>query len=120
MFTQLLVISIGVHKKKLLELKIKDNVDHAGPSLQLQPFKVLSLLMERKDSFQNNNWLIAQVNSEIWDAKVDGWILHLITLSSITSITRIIIHMLQRTKNAKRKEANSPFLIMLISMIVLN
>jgi len=62
----------GPLKEKFRQLKIKVNADHAGPSQLLLP---LNLLMPSKKepslTYLNNNWLIAQAASEIWDAMED-------------------------------------------------
>jgi hypothetical protein len=65
-------MSIGDHKEPLPQLKIKDNVDHAGhspppdlwkdyPKLEMEPYK----------AFLNHNWSTAQDHMETKDATED-------------------------------------------------
>jgi hypothetical protein len=63
--------STGPPKEPSLQLKIKDNVDHAGLSPPLELLKELnSLPLEHLSHSPNNNSLIAQLPKEIWDAMV--------------------------------------------------
>ena len=65
-----MMILTGPLKVLLLPLKIKDNVDHVGLSLQLDLLKeLLSSLMEILNLSLNNNLLIVQPVMEIMAAK---------------------------------------------------
>ena len=63
---------IGHQKEQLLQLRIKDNVDLAGLSLQLDLYKGLNfLLLVPLNLFLNNNLLIALILTAIMDAEED-------------------------------------------------
>jgi hypothetical protein len=69
-----LILSTGELKEPSLQLKTKDNVDHAGLSPPLVPLKELnSLKLENLLPTQNNNSLIAQHPSEMKVAMEDLW-----------------------------------------------
>ena len=96
---------------QLLQLRIKDNVDHAGLFPPLEDSKVsASLLMELSKASQNNNWLIAQEeNMEIKHAMEDLWT----TLSSSLKTTelsmKINIPTKLLSKPAQKLEDHSKF-----------
>ena len=85
--------STGPPKEPSLQLKTKDNVDHAGLSPPLVQLKELnSLPLEHLSHSQNNNSLIAQHPSEIWVAMVVWWIMVSHTLSKIHLNSNLTIH----------------------------
>ena len=82
--------SIGNNKERLLMLKIKEHVDHAGLSEQLEHSKALTLSKKDKPKFYLNKiWLIALVDMETKDAMEDGWIV----LSNISKIKELPLKM---------------------------
>jgi hypothetical protein len=71
-FTKILIsphpLSIGLPKVPSLQLRTKDNVDHAGPSQQ--PVHWNLLISSKKELLEislNNSWLIAQPVMETMD-----------------------------------------------------
>jgi len=70
--TKLQQLLTGEPRVQSLQLRIKDNVDLAGPSqLPDQLNQPLSLKLELYQVCLNNNWLIAHHLSEIKDAMED-------------------------------------------------
>jgi hypothetical protein len=59
---------IGPQKERSLELKTKDNVVHAGLFQQLPLLNHGHYFKAKQPTFLNNNWLIAQVLTEIMAA----------------------------------------------------
>lgn len=100
MLQELEEMLIGLHKEKLLMLRIKDNAVHAGHSLLLLLLKAVSSLLAKTSFSLNNNLLIAQEPMETKGAVEVGW-----TLPSNTSLTtvsppKINIPMLLEIKSA--------------------
>ena len=88
-----LILSTGELKEPSLQLKTKDNVDHAGLSPPLVPLKELnSLKLENLLPTQNNNSLIAQHPSEMKVAMEDLWTKLSNTLSKTHSKQNQTIH----------------------------
>lgn len=93
----------GPPKEKLVVLRIKVNVDHAGPS---RPLVLLNHLLSSKDKapvFLSNNSLTAQDLKEIKDATVDGHQVLLTTLKQTVSPLEVLILMSLEIKLAKLK-----------------
>jgi hypothetical protein len=62
----MLVQSIGELKEPFLQLKTKDNADHAGPSPPPDHWnQSTKSKKEPSETSPNNNWLIAQPATEI-------------------------------------------------------
>jgi hypothetical protein len=65
-------MSTGLKKELLLQLKTKDNVDHAGPSPLLDHWKELKKSNpENYNPTLNHNWLTVHLFMETTDAKED-------------------------------------------------
>ena len=88
-----LILSTGELKEPSLQLKTKDNVDHAGLSPPLVPLKELnSLPLENLLHTLNNNSLIAHHPSEMKVAMEDLWTKLSNTLSKTHSKQNQTIH----------------------------
>jgi len=88
-----LILSTGELKEPSLQLKTKDNVDHAGLSPPLVPLKELnSLKLENLLHTLNNNSLIAHHPSEMKVAMEDLWTKLSNTLSKTHSKQNQTIH----------------------------
>jgi hypothetical protein len=110
---------IGFPKVPLLQLRIKDNADHAGLSLLPEDSKVLAnSLMELLRASQNNNSLTAQENTETKPATEVLWT----TPSNSSRTTELFmkINILTKLSNkpAQRLEDHSRFQDSLISRTV--
>lgn len=100
-----MILLIGTEKELSLASRIKDNVDHAGPSQPLVQLKVLNTLeLDNLPPFQSKILWTAQVAMEIMVAKVDLCQVHSDMLPDIHSWLNKIIHMRVEMDNANGEE----------------
>ena len=64
------LISTGLQKVELQELRTKDNADHAGLSQRSHHASHGLYCRKKQQIFRNNNWLIVQAHMEIMAAMV--------------------------------------------------
>ena len=103
-------MSIGNLKVLLPQSRIKEIADHAGHSLPLEDSKVsASSLTELLKASLNNNWLIAQENTEIKPAMVDLWTTPSNSLRTTELFTKTNIPTKLSSKHAQKLEDPSRF-----------
>lgn len=93
----------GLLKERLPQLKIKEDVDHAGLSQLLEPSNQdMPLRLERlSNNGLSNNSLTAQPHTETTDAMVDGWIMPSTMLPRMTNSLRLHTHITLKMNHAK-------------------
>ena len=104
----------------LHQLRTKVNADHAGLSPPLALLKVLMLsLLEILFLFQNNNSLIAQRNTEIWDVMVVLWTMPSNILNPPKLNSNQLIHTEQLEELAPMMKVKVKFMSLASSMFPL-
>lgn len=116
----LVIQSIGEPRVLSKPLKIKVNVVHVGPSLQLDALnQLISFSRELQVTSQNNNWLIVHKIMETKVAMEDGWTMPSNMLLLMVLPLNKLIHMLPMTNNANNKEVSSKLLDLMMSTKVI-
>lgn len=93
--------SIGQQKEQYLELKIKDNADHAGHFQLSGLSKVFTQLKMEKSKLSLNKLQLIALKMEIKDVMEDGWIMRLIGLKPMVFHQKILTNIPLEMEHAK-------------------